>query len=153
VFSGAKQAEEPAPNMQVAINILLNVLDNHPVDRKRVYLTGLSMGGYGSWDLAARHPEWFAAVVPICGGGDSASVARLVKLPVWAIHGDADPVVPVSRTRQMIEALREAGGKPHYSELPDVGHNSWTPGYDDPQGALPWMFQQVNAQAKQPRGS
>ncbi len=130
--------------MQAVEGQLAEVLAAEPIDRERVLLTGLSMGGYGSWDLACRHPEWFAAVVPICGGGDPKQVARLVGVPVWAVHGDADNVVPVGQTQRMVEALRAAGGEPKYSELPGVGHNSWTPAYDDPAGVLPWMFEQRN---------
>ena len=87
------------------------------------------MGGYGSWDLAERMPERFAALVPICGGGDEAQADRLVGLPIWAWHGDADQAVPVERSRRMIAAIEKAGGKPKYTELPGVGHDSWTPAY------------------------
>jgi predicted peptidase len=104
------------------------------------------MGGYGSWDLAARRPELFAAVVPICGGGDEHAAERLLKTPIWAVHGDADTAVPVERSRRMIEAIKAAGGQPKYSELPGVGHNSWTPAYSDPEGVLPWMFEQVRTE-------
>ena len=82
----------------------------NPIDPARVYLTGLSMGGYGSWDLAERMPERFAALVPICGGGDEKQADRLVGLPIWAWHGDADGAVPVERSRRMIAAIKEAGG-------------------------------------------
>jgi len=110
-------------------------------DPRRVYLTGLSMGGFGAWDLAARMPERFAALVPICGGGDERTAPRLVDLPVWCFHGDADTAVPVERSRRMIAALEVAGGPPKYSELPDVGHDSWTPAYRDP-AVLDWLFRQ-----------
>jgi predicted peptidase len=138
---------EPSEQMQVVEGILEHVLKTHPVDRQRVYLTGLSMGGYGSWDLAIRRPELFAAVAPICGGGDETQVGRIVKLPIWAWHGDADAAVPVERTRRMIQALEAAGGTPKYTELKGVGHDSWTPAYTDPQGLLPWMFAQRRAAA------
>ena len=113
------------------------------VDPCRVYLTGLSMGGFGSWELAARRPELFAAVVPICGGGEPVNARFLTDLPIWAVHGEEDEVVPVSQTRRMIEAVRSAGGEPRYTELPGVGHNSWTPAYRDPDGVIPWMFRQA----------
>ena len=112
------------------------------VDPCRVYLTGLSMGGFGSWELAARRPDLFAAVVPICGGGKPARARDLAVLPIWAVHGEDDDVVSVSQTRSMIEAVRSAGGEPRYTEMPGVGHNSWTPAYRDPDGVIPWMFQQ-----------
>ena len=130
--------------MQVALKILKTVTEKYPVDTQRVYLTGLSMGGYGSWDLACRQPEMFAAVAPVCGGGDERQAAKLVGVPVWAWHGDADPAVPVERSRKMIEAIKKAGGMPKYTELPKVGHNSWVQAYHGPENLLPWMFEQVN---------
>jgi predicted peptidase len=117
------------------------VISHEAVDPARIYLTGLSMGGYGTWDLAARQPERFAAILPICGGGDEATTARLAKLPIWCFHGDADTVVPVERSRTMIAAVRAASGSPKYSELPGVGHDSWTPAYRDP-AVLDWLFTQ-----------
>ena len=137
--------QPPGPQMQVVINILEEVLGEFPVDRRRMYLTGLSMGGYGSWDLGTRLAERWAAVAPICGGGDELYADRLVGVPVWAWHGDADDVVPVARSRRMIEAIRRAGGEPKYTELAGVGHDSWTPAYNDPAGLVPWMFAQRRA--------
>lgn len=113
------------------------------VDPCRIYLTGLSMGGFGTWHLAARRPDLFAAVVPICGGGNPSAASKLVGLPIWAVHGQEDPVVPASQSRAMIEAIRAAGGRPEYTELPGVGHDSWTATYRDPKGPLPWMFRQA----------
>ena len=139
------QAEITAP-MKAAVGMLDELIKSEPVDTRRVYLTGLSMGGYGSWDQAERTPERFAAVAPICGGGDVRLADRLVKTPIWAWHGDADGAVPVERSRQMIAAIEAAGGKPKYTELKGVGHDSWTAAYTDPAGVVPWMFEQ----AKQP---
>ena len=82
--------------MQVVLGILDELESGAAADRRRVYATGLSMGGYGCWDLAIRFPQRFAAIVPICGGGDESQAARLVKLPIWAFHGEVDPAVPVS---------------------------------------------------------
>jgi predicted CopG family antitoxin len=111
--------------------MLDDVMRNHPVDPRRVILTGLSMGGYGAWDLAARRPDLWAAVVPICGGGDPGTAAHMKDLPIWAFQGAKDPVVPPERSREMVEAVRRAGGKPRYTEYPDVAHDSWTPAYRD----------------------
>jgi predicted peptidase len=135
--------EEPSDQMRVALGILERILKEPAADPNRVYLTGLSMGGYGCWDLAIRYPDKFAAVAPICGGGDPTRAERLVHVPVWAWHGAADRAVPVERSREMIEAIRQAGGDPKYTELEGVGHDSWTPAYRDPEGLLPWMFAQV----------
>lgn len=131
----------PGPMMQAVLAALDDVLANFPIDEARLYLTGLSMGGYGSWDLGTRAAERWAAVVPICGGGDELYADRLAKVPVWAWHGDADDVVPVSRSRTMIDAIRRAGGAPRYTELAGVGHDSWTPAYTSAE-LLDWIFSQ-----------
>lgn len=132
---------EPSHEARAVLLLLDDVMRKHPVDPRRVYLTGLSMGGYGAWDLAARHPEKWAAVVPICGGGDPTTAARMKDLPIWAFQGAKDPVVPPEKSREMVEAVRSAGGKPRYTELPDVAHNSWDPAYQDPE-LLAWLFGQ-----------
>ncbi|MBT6154197.1 MAG: hypothetical protein HOL01_11515 [Planctomycetaceae bacterium] len=136
-------AKSASHQLQAVIAMVEQTLKNESIDPDRVYLTGLSMGGYGSWELAARHPNWFAAVAPICGGGDELQATRLAKLPLWAFHGDADGVVPVGRSRRMISALKKSGGKPKYTELPGVGHNAWTPAYQQEEGVVAWMFQQT----------
>jgi len=138
---GGQQPEEPSVDLSAAVAALDDVLAAEPADPDRVLLTGLSMGGYGTWDLAARCPERFAAALPICGGGDAATARRLVKLPIWAFHGADDRVVPPSRSRAMVEAIRAAGGTPTYTEFPGVGHDSWTPAYRDP-AVLDWFFAQ-----------
>ena len=136
-------AKEPTHQLKVAIKVLEQTRRDYPIDKRRVYLTGLSMGGYGTWELAARHPKLFAAAAPICGGGDERQAKQLVKLPIWAFHGDADKAVPVERSRNMVEAVRKAEGTVKYTEYPGVGHNSWTRTYQDPDGLLPWMFRQI----------
>lgn len=125
--------------------------NNPRVDKQRIYVTGLSMGGYGTWHLAAAKPDWFAAAVPICGGGDPLSAAQLVEVPIWAVHGAADKVVPVEQTRSMVEAIRAAGGQPQFTELPRIGHDSWSATYRDPQGVLAWMYRQVNKRCEECR--
>ena len=146
-FKSQDMPAEPSDQMKVAIGALDYVMKTYPCDPDRVYLTGISMGGYGSWDLAARMPERFAAVSPICGGGDDKQAGRLVNLPIWAWHGDVDTAVPVSRSREMIAAIEKAGGHPKYTELPGVGHNSWTTAYTRPDGVIPWLFEQVRKPA------
>jgi predicted peptidase len=135
------QSPTPTVDMLAVIAALEDTLQREPIDPARIYLTGLSMGGYGSWDLAARMPDRFAAVLPICGGGDEATAAKIKDLPIWCFHGDSDTAVSVERSRTMIEALRAAGGAPKYSELAGVGHDSWTPAYRDPD-VLAWIFAQ-----------
>jgi predicted peptidase len=134
--------DEPADALKAVMQMVDKTIKENPIDTKRLYLTGLSMGGYGSWDWAAREPDRFAAVVPICGGGQESKAEKLVKTPIWAVHGDKDDAVPVEQSRRMVEAIKKAGGEPKYTELAGVGHNSWTPAYSDPKGVVPWMFEQ-----------
>lgn len=113
-----------------------------PVDKKRVYVTGLSMGGFGTWELISKDPKYFAAAVPICGGGDPSRVVAAKGLPIWTFHGGADPTVPVQKTRELVEALKKAGSKTvRFTEYPGVAHNSWTRTYDDPK-LMDWLFEQ-----------
>lgn len=135
------QRPEPTLDLAAAVAAIEAVIKAEPVDADRVYLTGLSMGGYGSWDLAARMPERFAAVVPICGGGDEATAATLAKIPIWCFHGADDDVVPTARSRSMVEAVKAAGGNVRYTEFEGVTHDSWTPAYRDP-ATLEWLFRQ-----------
>ena len=105
------------------------------------------MGGFGSWLLMDKYPKLFAAGVPICGGGKATSAKNLVDIPIWAFHGEKDRVVHVERGREMIEAIKKAGGKPRYSELPGVRHNSWTPAYKNPE-LWKWLFAQKKKKVK-----
>lgn len=120
------------------------------IDRDRIYLTGLSMGGFGTWGLAVWHPERYAAILPICGGGERQLARVLRDVPVWAFHGDADPVVPVERTLEMIDAIKKAGGSPRLTVYPGVQHDSWTATYENPE-IYEWLLAQrlsERAQAK-----
>lgn len=141
-------AKKPGQPLQRVMTVLQHAIEHLPVDADRVYLTGLSMGGYGSWELAMRMPNTFAAVAPICGGGDETQAALLKDVPLWVAHGDADTAVPVERSRVMVAAVRKAGGNVVYNEYPRVGHNSWNRAYRNADGAIPWMFQQVRKPAK-----
>lgn len=134
--------KKPAEEAQAVMKMLAQVKAEFPVDNNRVYLTGLSMGGYGSWELGWRRANVFAAVAPICGRGDAGKIDTLVGKPLWAWHGDADTSVPVEGSRAMIAALRAAGGEPKYTELPGVGHNSWEQAYKNEDGVIPWLFKQ-----------
>ena len=133
--------KDPGEVGRLALALIERSIRELPVDPKRVYITGLSMGGYGTWDLVARRPELFAAAAPVCGGADEATAARIKNVPVWAFHGAKDTAVKPARSRNMIAALEKAGGKPKYTEYPDVGHNSWDPAYKDPE-VFKWLFAQ-----------
>ena len=117
-----------------ALNGLLDdVIAHHRVDPERVYLTGLSMGGFGTWSLAAAHPERFAAIAPICGGGDAKQARLLKDLPIWVFHGAKDPTVPVARSEEMVKAIQDVGGDPKFTVYPEARHDSWTETYDNPE--------------------
>ena len=132
---------------------LLALLDDvearYAVDKSRVYLTGLSMGGFGTWDLGVAHPERFAAMVPICGGGQPIAVAlagraqgeALRSLGVWAFHGGKDPVVPLEESQRMVNALKQAGVREvKLTVYPEAGHDSWTETYNNPE-LYRWLLQ------------
>lgn len=129
------------PMQELALATLEATLNKYTADHNRVVLTGLSLGGYGTWSLGAQYPEKFCALVPICGGGDRADADKLTRLPIWCFHGEADPVVPVQRSREMVAAVRTAGGQIRYTEFPGVTHNSWDPAYSDPE-VIAWMLGQ-----------
>ena len=132
------------------LELLDQVMGQYAVDTNRVYLTGLSMGGYGTWKLGITHPEKFAAIVPICGGGETIDVllagrtraAALKSLPVWAFHGGKDPVVPVAESERMIDALKKAGVKEvKLTVYPEAQHDSWTETYNNAE-LYEWLLKQ-----------
>ncbi|MCS6864899.1 MAG: dienelactone hydrolase family protein [Gemmataceae bacterium] len=124
-----------------AIAILDATLQEYKIDPKRQILTGLSMGGYGTWSLAAAYPNRWAAIVPICGGGDPNNASKIKDIPCWCFHGQEDNAVKVERSREMIAALEKAGGKPRYTEYQWVGHDSWDPAYATNQ-LYTWLLRQ-----------
>jgi predicted peptidase len=128
-------------NAKRALAMLDAVMKDYKVDPKRQYLTGLSMGGMGTWSVAVAHPDRFAAIVPICGRGDTSKAEKIKDLPVWAFHGDADTAVNVSGSRDMIAAIKKAGGDPKYTEYPGVGHNSWDKAYGTDE-LYTWLLEQ-----------
>jgi predicted peptidase len=113
----------------------------YKVDRSRVYLTGLSLGGFGTWATAAKYPDRLAAIVPICGGGDPATAEKFKDIPVWVFHGAKDTAVPLKRSDEMVDALKKAGGTPKYTVYPDAGHDSWTESYNNPE-LYKWLLEQ-----------
>jgi len=131
------------PELEGALAALDAVLESARVDQTRVYLSGISMGGFGAFALAARYPSRFAAVVPVCGWVDAAIMARpLARMPMWVFHGADDDIVPVAYSREMVAALRAAGNVDlRYTEYRGVRHNSWDMAYADAE--LPgWMLRQ-----------
>jgi predicted peptidase len=126
------------PELMGALDALLREL---PIDPDRVYLTGQSMGGFGTWGAIAAHPARFAAAVPVCGGWPPEDAPKMKRVPVWAFHGEQDKTVPVEGSRRIIAALKAAGVEPRYTELPGVGHGSWDPAYATAE-LWDWMFAQ-----------
>jgi predicted peptidase len=158
-----------APMDEVAIKTLEAAQKEFHGDLQRTYLTGLSMGGYGTWHLAAKFPGRFAALVPICGGVIRPeelkknpptsqelyeNVAKKIGsgTPVWIFHGDADDSVPVSESRNMAAAMKELNGEVHYTEYPEVGHNSWDKAYAEPE-LMTWMLSKSTAGSGKKRKS
>ena len=138
-----QMSDEPNAVMKRVVGVLDQLIDEYPIDTDRIYVTGLSMGGFGAWEMISRYPDRFAAAAPICGGGDSSKkVVQAIKdIPIYVVHGDSDRAVMPKRSVDMVEALRSAGGKPIFKMLENTGHNSWTPTYSDP-GFYEWMFKQ-----------
>ena len=130
--------------LQDVIDLLKTAIKDLPVDEDRVYITGLSMGGFGTWSALAEAPDLFAAAVPVCGGGDPRTAKQIKKIPIWAHHGAADPVVSVDFTRRMVEALKKENGEIKYTEYDvasGVRHDAWTPCYSNPE-VFEWIYEQ-----------
>ena len=113
--------------------LLDQTLADYRVDKQRVVLTGLSMGGFGTWKWGAEHPERFAALIPICGGGKPETVASLKGMPIWGFHGDADNAVKLGMGQTMVDAAKKAGAEIKFTIYPGVGHNSWDKAYGEPE--------------------
>lgn len=121
---------------------LRETMEKYSADSERVYLTGLSQGGRGTWEIGAKHADVFAAIVPICGWGDPATMAPALKdMPVWAFHGEKDDVVKPRGTREMVEAIEKLGGTPKMTIFPDANHNSWDRAYRT-EGLPGWLLEQ-----------
>jgi len=130
--------------------LLDEITEKYKVDKDRLYVTGLSMGGYGTWSLAAFAPDRFAALVPICGGGDPNTVRRFAHVAVWVFHGVKDTAVPPERSEPMAEALKKAEANVKFTVYPEAGHDSWTEAYNTPE-LYEWLLQQKRTERKPER--
>ena len=140
-FGKSFNPSTPTRPMEMLIQLLEEISVDYPIDHSRIYVTGISMGGFGTWDLMARFPYRFAAAVPVCGGGDVKTVPTIKHIPVWVFHGAEDPTVSPELSRKMVQAFWEAGALPGYTEFPEVKHPSWHHAYKEPQ-LMPWMWRQ-----------
>jgi predicted peptidase len=127
---------------KLILDIVEKTKKEYKVDEKRLYITGLSMGGYGTWSLTCKYPTMFAAAAPICGGGNPAEAAKIKDLPIWNFHGDKDPAVPIKKSQDMIDAIKAAGGNPKFTIYPGVGHNSWDKAYRE-EKLNEWFLEHV----------
>ena len=130
---------EPTKPMKLLMELIDEIVANYAIDKDRIYITGLSMGGYGTYDLIMRRPELFAAAVPVCGAGDPGKAALISSIPIWIFHGAKDDVVDPKHSKDMYSALVKAGAKPGLTIYPEAGHFSWIPAYNDPM-LMPWLF-------------
>ena len=133
------------PDLKITLEAIMS---RYPIDPDRVYLTGLSMGGHATWSFAIAYPQLFAAIAPVCGGGDAREANRKLKhLPAWVFHGQLDTIVPIENGLQMIGALRNTGDEVRYTIYPDAGHDIWFPTYNNPE-LYQWLLEHRRYQAE-----
>lgn len=135
------QPEMPSKPMAAVLYEIEKLMQEQPIDPNRIYLTGMSMGGYGSWDLAMRKPEWFAALVPVCGGADNSKLDIVQKIPTWIFHGSNDNVVLPLRSQSAFHRLKQLNAPVIYTEFNGVDHNAWTPAYSSAE-LFQWLYKQ-----------
>ena len=121
------------PRIEMLDALLDHIISRYRIDLSRIYVTGLSMGGYGTWRLAADYPDRFAAIAPICGGGDPRNAVRIGHLPIWIFHGAKDNVVALEKSQEMVDALQNVGRDVKFTIYPQAGHDSWTETYENPE--------------------
>ena len=136
---GGDSMANPEP-LELVMELVDRLVKELPIDPARLYVTGLSMGGFGTWSAITRYPDKFAAAVPVCGGGNPSTVLQN-QTAVWAFHGAGDLLVSPQRSREMVEAFRNAGAEAKYTEYPDLDHNSWERAYQEPD-LVRWLFSQ-----------
>lgn len=136
-----KIQDQPTKTMEMLRGLIAKMVKDMPIDTSRIYITGLSMGGFGTFDAIVRYPNLFAAAVPVCGGGDISKAPGIAHIPMWIMTGSEDPTVAPELSLEMARALGKAGARPGYTQYPEVGHFSWIHAYSDPM-LLPWLFRQ-----------
>ncbi len=137
-----KLAAQPSLPMKLLIELIKECVQKYPIDTNRIYITGLSMGGYGTFDALERYPNLFAAAVPVCGGGDTSKAKLFAHVPIWIFHGAEDGAVPTSHSQNMLKALTDQGAYPGYTQFPEIGHFSWNAAYSNDL-MMEWLFKQT----------
>lgn len=132
---------EPGWCMAMVFEVIDELVKEGKADPDRIYITGLSMGGFGTLDAISRRPEFFAVAMPICGGGDPKQAVKYKDVPLWVFHGGKDKTVPTALSEAIVAAVKEAGGDPQFRVYPEAGHDSWSATYSDPK-VLKWLFAQ-----------
>ena len=142
-YSNTDMSLLPSPSepMKLLIELIKETIQKLPVDTDRIYITGLSMGGFGTFDAISRYPDFFAAAVPVCGGGDIKKAEAIAHIPIWIFHGALDGTVNPVLSHNMLKALTDAGAHPGYTQYPKAGHFSWIAAYDDDM-MMDWLFSQ-----------
>jgi len=131
----------PSKPMELVIQLIHQLIKKYNIDTNRIYIMGLSMGGFGTYDAIERYPHLFAAAVPVCGGGDISKAASIAHLPMWIFHGSEDFAVNAKFSFNMFDALTKAGARPGFTQYPEVGHFSWISAFNDPL-MIEWLFRQ-----------
>lgn len=142
-FSYENMSLKPTPSkpMKLLMELIKQVISKLPVDTDRIYITGLSMGGFGTFDAISRYPNLFAAGVPVCGGGDISKAPLISHIPLWIFHGALDSTVSAVLSQNMIQALTKAGAHPGFTQYPETGHFAWIAAYSDTM-MIDWLFRQ-----------
>lgn len=142
-FSYENMSLQPSPTkpMKLLMELINEAILKLPIDTNRIYITGLSMGGFGTFDAILRYPDLFAAAVPVCGGGDVSKAQSISHIPIWIFHGALDKTVKPELSQNMVEALTKAGANPGFTQYPDAGHFSWLAAYSD-EMMIDWLFEQ-----------
>lgn len=142
-FSKEDMSLQPSPTepMKLLMELINEAILKLPVDTNRIYITGLSMGGFGTYDAITRYPKLFAAAVPVCGGGDVTKAQSIAHIPIWIFHGALDGTVNTILSQNMVESLTKAGAHPGFTQYPETGHFSWIAAYSDTM-MMEWLFSQ-----------
>jgi predicted peptidase len=136
-----ERVDQISSQLLLVLEIVETVKTQFTIDPARIYVAGQSDGGYAAWNLITHRPDVFAAAIALCGGGDPRMASRIVNVPVWAFHGRRDDIIPVAESRNMVEAIRKAGGHPRYTEYERLGHDIWDRAFSEPE-IVSWLFAQ-----------